>query len=408
MIYLIGQLGMWLLLTAGFAALAGWAFAAERAAPAARALEREREGLLRDLSRLASGESDIDDVAIERESDAMRRLLEVRDGRIAELEHALEQARARGDEAASRIAELERSPERGSEENAELARLRALTAQYEEERAREVDVEAEPVVDDRNAALQVWRLRYFEQRVKYLEGKAALAPAAGKVAPTEPLHEWRTREAEARAAHLEQELRTLRAAPEPREEAAPFAANASVDMLLRWRMLYLERRAAHLQAELARAQTPTSVYQAPAEASLDSDRWKWRARYLEARVRHLEQRPMGAAPVRAVPAPAEEAPALRPAVPGEKPPILSAARDGAPDDFTLIEDVSVLQQTTLYSIGVFHFDQIAEWTPAHVAWIDQYLRLRGRIDSEEWVEQARELARRGVAASRRMLADEDA
>jgi hypothetical protein len=124
MIYLIGQLGMWLLLTAGFAALAGWAFAAERAAPAARAVEREREGLLRDLSRLASGESDIDDVAIERESDAMRRLLEVRDGRITELEHALEQARARADEAASRIAELERSPALGVGENGELARMR--------------------------------------------------------------------------------------------------------------------------------------------------------------------------------------------------------------------------------------------------------------------------------------------
>jgi predicted flap endonuclease-1-like 5' DNA nuclease len=88
--------------------------------------------------------------------------------------------------------------------------------------------------------------------------------------------------------------------------------------------------------------------------------------------------------------------------------MLPAPRNGAPDDFTLIEDVSVLQQTTLYSLGVFHFDQIAAWSAANVAWVDNYLRLRGRIDAEEWIEQADALAREGVGASRRMFVEEDA
>lgn len=135
------------------------------------------------------------------------------------------------------------------------------------------------------------------------------------------------------------------------------------------------------------------------EAAPDPDRWKWRARYLEARVRHLEERI--AASAQAAPRAEDplavtdedaEAPAPAPQ-PRKKPPVLAAPRNGAPDDLTLIEGVSALQQSTLYAIGVYHFDQIADWTPENVAWIDNYLRLRGRIDEEEWVEQAAALAR---------------
>ena len=79
--------------------------------------------------------------------------------------------------------------------------------------------------------------------------------------------------------------------------------------------------------------------------------------------------------------------------PRRKPPVLAAPRNGAPDDLTLIEGVSALQQSTLYALGVYHFDQIAAWAPENVAWVDNYLRLRGRIDEEEWVEQAGSLAR---------------
>ena len=38
-----------------------------------------------------------------------------------------------------------------------------------------------------------------------------------------------------------------------------------------------------------------------------------------------------------------------------------------------------MQRSTLYALGVFHFDQIGNWTPEHVAWVEQYLRLGGRI-----------------------------
>lgn len=409
MMYLIGQMSVWLFLTALAMAAAGWWFAAERAAPADRALSRERENLVRDLAKLASGDAgEPSTVEAERESDAMRRLATVREGRIAELEHALGQSRTRVDELTAELAEAARG-ERSSADVEELTRLRALVASHDEEAHRVIDAPATPV-EDEAVVLQGWRLRYFEQRVRYLETQAPPQPIAA-IAPTTdepPIDAWRAREAEARAAHLEEELRQRRAAPAA-AEAAPFAANADIDALLRWRLLYLERRVAHLQAH-ASEPAPQPVA-APVRDAADPDRWKWRARYLEARVRHLEQRPIAAAgpqPVAASapePEPATPAPSARR---GAKPPVLASARNGAPDDFTLIESVSQQQQLTLNAIGVFHFDQIAAWTPDHVAWVDAYFRLGGRVEREEWVEQAADLAREGVAAARRIAEDETA
>jgi predicted flap endonuclease-1-like 5' DNA nuclease len=408
MIYLIGQLAPFLLLTAAFAALGGWWFAAERAAPAEAAARKERETLLRDLVRF-TGEGQADQ-GVDLDAAPTQRMLEIKDGRIAELERALETARARNDELSSELAELSRRGQLSDPDLEELTRLRALEA----ERERTVDAEVENV-EDETIALQTWRLRYFEQRVRYLEGQARepAAPQPAEPAPVSeaspPTQEWAAREASARAAFLEEELRAARsAAPETAPEetvAAPFAADPDVDMLLRWRLLYLERRVAHLQNQASSEPPPPPVF-AP-----DPDRWRWRAHYLEARVRHLEQRPpqMIAAPIPASapdtpPGPAAAAPARRRA----KPPVLASARNGAPDDLTLIDGVSLLQQTTLYALGIFHFDQIAAWSEENVAWVDQCFRLQGRIGEQEWLEQAADLAREGPAAARRVLQEEDA
>lgn len=431
MIYLISQLWIWLLLALVFAGLAGWAFAAERAAPQQRANRRDRENLLSDILRLSgeppSGEGAIQD---SRELDGLRRMLELRDGRITELERLLETSRARADDLAGQIAELQRRGVGDSEDSAELARLRGLVSDFEADRARTIDVETAPepapaaqMADD-EIALQGWRLRYFEQRVRYLETRSAAQPAlpapVGEApAEEQPLAEWRAREAEARALHLEAALRdATAAAPQaiaaPVAESEPFAADADVDVLLRWRLLYLERRVAHLQAQ-GTTTVPEPVPQPVAQpvavaAGPDPDRWKWRARYLEARVRHLEQRISAAQAVaqRTVQtlasgeAPAEAPGPTPPRRRGVKPPVLGSARNGAPDDLTLIEGVSPLNHSTLNALGVFHFDQIAAWTSDHVAWVDAYLRLQGRIEEEEWLEQAQALAEEGPAAARRI------
>ena len=85
-----------------------------------------------------------------------------------------------------------------------------------------------------------------------------------------------------------------------------------------------------------------------------------------------------------------------PAVEARRPGGLDAARDGRPDDLKLIKGVGPVLETLLHSLGYYHFDQIAAWTPAEVAWVDENLEgFHGRVSREGWVEQARHLARHG-------------
>jgi NADH-quinone oxidoreductase subunit E len=50
----------------------------------------------------------------------------------------------------------------------------------------------------------------------------------------------------------------------------------------------------------------------------------------------------------------------------------------------------------LHDLGVFHFDQIAGWTREEIRWVGTYLSFPGRIDREQWVVQAANLATGGV------------
>jgi predicted flap endonuclease-1-like 5' DNA nuclease len=62
--------------------------------------------------------------------------------------------------------------------------------------------------------------------------------------------------------------------------------------------------------------------------------------------------------------------------------------EGTPDDLTLIGGIGPKIQDVLNSLGIWHFDQIAEWTPENIAWVDEYLSFAGRVTREGWVEQA--------------------
>ncbi len=458
MMYLIGKLSLSLLVAVLGGAMLGWGYAARRGAPARAALRRERDGLVRDLAKLAGGEGDEAReearLEAERAMEAERAHARIRESRIAELERALDNARGRHGEVEEELSLLRQRAERAEAEAEESKRLHARIAELEAARAAEIATYSESAAALQQQQLQTWRLRYFEQRVRYLEGLRLAAPPATPPAPqtpspvraaAPPTLEWRAREAEARARYLEEALRATSgaasrptAAPsEATAEVEPFAANADVDVLLRWRLLYLERRVAHLQEERAAraaAESARAAQSLPAEppaavaAAPDPDRWMWRARYLEARVRHLEQRVAAASvpqaeAVQEVLTPLEPSPQATPETTDEaqlprepsppaherrKPIVLTAPRNGAPDDLTLIESVSQLQQSTLYALGIFHYDQIAAWTPENIAWVDNYFRLRGRIEEEEWIEQAEALARGGPAAARRVLEEEGA
>ena len=45
-------------------------------------------------------------------------------------------------------------------------------------------------------------------------------------------------------------------------------------------------------------------------------------------------------------------------------------------------------------MGFYHFDQIAQWGPEEVAWVDQNLEgFKGRVSRDNWAEQAARLAK---------------
>ena len=76
-----------------------------------------------------------------------------------------------------------------------------------------------------------------------------------------------------------------------------------------------------------------------------------------------------------------------------KPKGLNGPRGGKADDLQEINGVGPKMEKLLYSLGYYHFDQIAAWTPAEAAWVDSNLEgFKGRASRDEWIKQARKLA----------------
>jgi NADH-quinone oxidoreductase subunit E len=71
-----------------------------------------------------------------------------------------------------------------------------------------------------------------------------------------------------------------------------------------------------------------------------------------------------------------------------------AARDAGPDALTRIKGVGPKLQERLFAMGIFHLDQIADWTGAETAWIDDNIvGFKGRASRDNWVEQATALSK---------------
>ncbi len=61
------------------------------------------------------------------------------------------------------------------------------------------------------------------------------------------------------------------------------------------------------------------------------------------------------------------------------------------DDLSLLSGVGPVLEKKLREAGITTFRQIAELTPEAAKELDEKLNLRGRIEREEWIEQAKEL-----------------
>ncbi|MEP0942613.1 MAG: oligopeptide/dipeptide ABC transporter ATP-binding protein, partial [Rhizobiaceae bacterium] len=74
-----------------------------------------------------------------------------------------------------------------------------------------------------------------------------------------------------------------------------------------------------------------------------------------------------------------------------------------PDDLKMISGVGPKIEGILNGLGVYQFQQVAKWKKAEREWVDDHLRFKGRIEREDWVKQAKALAKGGAAEYERVF-----
>ena len=158
------------------------------------------------------------------------------------------------------------------------------------------------------------------------------------------------------------------------------------------------------------AAAATTTKSAPAEEQDDeSYALEWRNRYLAARVKYLEGR-LADAPKVAAKKPAAKKPAAKKPVAKKKAaPKAKAAKapkvlytdgptDGKPDDLKEIKGIGPKFEKDLNGKGIYYFRQIGAWKAADVKMVEGVIdSIPGRIKRDEWVRQAKGLAKKGAA-----------
>ncbi|MEM9780752.1 MAG: hypothetical protein AAF813_12575 [Pseudomonadota bacterium] len=93
---------------------------------------------------------------------------------------------------------------------------------------------------------------------------------------------------------------------------------------------------------------------------------------------------------------------------GRRPAALSQPRSSGADDLKRIKGIGPKLEILCNSLGFYHFDQIAKWSPDEVAWVDANLKgFKGRVTRDEWVSQAALLADGGETQFSRKVDEGD-
>jgi predicted flap endonuclease-1-like 5' DNA nuclease len=72
-------------------------------------------------------------------------------------------------------------------------------------------------------------------------------------------------------------------------------------------------------------------------------------------------------------------------------PELAAAPESGVDDLTRIKGIGPVLQGKLHNLGIDRFTQIAAWSNEDIERISEHLDFKGRIEREEWIQQAQGL-----------------
>ncbi|GLQ56255.1 hypothetical protein [Devosia nitrariae] len=84
-----------------------------------------------------------------------------------------------------------------------------------------------------------------------------------------------------------------------------------------------------------------------------------------------------------------------------RPAALDTPRDGFKDDLKQIKGIGPRIEASLNELGIFHFSQIARWSKKNAAWLDEHLAFKGRIERENWIEQAKALSKAATPTARK-------
>ncbi|MFA7414172.1 MAG: NADH-quinone oxidoreductase subunit E [Rhizobium sp.] len=93
---------------------------------------------------------------------------------------------------------------------------------------------------------------------------------------------------------------------------------------------------------------------------------------------------------------ASKAAAARPSLEDKNRPA-GMEKPATPDDLKMISGVGPKIEGVLNGLGIYTFAQVAGWKKAEREWVDGYLKFAGRIERDDWVKQAKALAKGGEA-----------
>jgi len=72
---------------------------------------------------------------------------------------------------------------------------------------------------------------------------------------------------------------------------------------------------------------------------------------------------------------------------------MSSAPANGGDNLTLIDGVGNAIEKKLFAMGIYTFEQVSKWNKSQQVWIGNELGFPGRPERENWVGEAKKLAK---------------
>ena len=74
---------------------------------------------------------------------------------------------------------------------------------------------------------------------------------------------------------------------------------------------------------------------------------------------------------------------------GQEPELLSQPRDGGKDNLTQIKGIGPKLEEKLNAVGIYHFEQIANWSESNMIWLEAHTLFASRTKKELWIVESK-------------------